>query len=514
MNQARGGWTNRTLSGLLWTSLGTGAQAVLQLVVLAILARLLTPADFGLAAAALVVVGFSAVFSQLGIGPAVVQRLDLEPAHLRSAFTISVLLGVLLGGLVWTTAPLVALFFRLEGLTPLLRVLAFVFPVQGLGVVADSLLQRELRFRGLAAVEAVTVAAGYGVAGVPLAALGYGAWALVAAHLVQNALRTVLLFTLRPHPVRPLLDRRASAELLYFGGGYTASRFSNYAAGQGDNLVVGRWLGAEALGDYGRAYQLMAGPAVVFGNILDRVLFPTMAQMQHQPERLAEAYRRGVALIALVMLPATALLILLAPELTRVVLGPEWDEVVLPLQVLGAGLLFRTSYKLSDSLVRATGAVYQRTWRQVVYALVVLGGAWVGQFGGLPGVALAVLATLALNFFLMAHLSLKESGLSWRRFAAAHLPGLALGTLVAANAWAVVALLRAWGLPAPVVLAGAVAGTLPSLLLAKRLPGVFLGEDGRWMLRKLTAYVLGGSRAVRAPREPVPPAPLTEEAVS
>jgi PST family polysaccharide transporter len=513
MNHGGGGWTNRTLGGLLWTSLGTGGQALLQLLVLAILAWLLSPADFGLAAAALVVVGFSAVFSQLGIGPAVVQRLELRDAHLRSAFTISVLLGLLLAGVVWTTAPLVALFFRLDGLTPLLRVLAFVFPVQGLSIVSDSLLQRELRFRRLAAVEVVTVIAGYGAVGVPLAALGFGAWALVLAHLAQTVLRTVLLFALRPHPVRPLLARQASAELLYFGGGYTASRLSNYAVGQGDNLVVGRWLGAEALGDYGRAYQLMAGPAVVFGNILDRVLFPTMAQLQLEPERLAETYRRGISLIALVMLPTTALLMLLAPELTEVVLGPEWGDVVLPLQILAAGMLFRTSYKLSDSLVRATGAVYQRTWRQVVYALAVLGGAWVGQFGGLPGVALAVLATLGLNFFLMAHLSLKEAGLSWRRFAAAHLPGLALGALVGANGWAAVALLRALDLPAVLVLVGTLVGTLPSLLLARQFPGVFLGEDGRWMLRKFAAYLLGGRRAVRLTREPVPPAPLTEEAV-
>jgi PST family polysaccharide transporter len=513
MKKDRDGLTNRTLGGLLWTSLGTGSQAVLQLLVLAILARLLTPADFGLAAAALVVVGFSTVFSQFGIGPAVVQRLDLRDAHLRSAFTISVLLGLLLGSVIWLAAPLLAVFFRLEGLTPLLRALAFVFPVQGLAVVADSLMQRELRFRGLAVVEILTVATGYGVAGVPLAALGFGAWALIGAHLTQNVLRTILLFALRPHPVRPLLAPRACADLLYFGGGYTASSVSNYVAGQGDNLVVARWLGAEALGEYGRAYQLMAGPAVLFGNLLDRVLFPTMAQLQGQPERLAEAYRRGISLVALVMLPTSALLMLLAPELTQLVLGSEWGAVVLPLQILAAGMLFRTSYKLSDSLVRATGAVYRRSWRQAVYAVAVLAAAWVGQFGGLPGVALAVLATLGLNFLLMAHLSLKEAEMSWRCFAAAHLPGLALGALVGVNGWAVVALLRPLDLPPVLVLAGTAAGVLPALLLAVWLPGVFLGEDGRWMMRKLAAYLLGEGRAVRLTRQPADPAPLTEEAV-
>src|SRR5205823_14221657 len=114
------------------------------------LARLLTPADFGLAAAALMVIGVSAVFAEFGIGPAVVQRPELRPAHLRTAFTLLLLLGGLLGGLVWLTAPGVAGFFRLGELTPILRVLALVFPVQSVAVVADALLQRELRFRCLA----------------------------------------------------------------------------------------------------------------------------------------------------------------------------------------------------------------------------------------------------------------------------------------------------------------------------------------------------------------------------
>src|ERR1700686_1990069 len=111
--------TNRTLSGLFWTSLATGANVISLLLVLIVLARLLTPADFGLAAAALMVIGFSAIFSEFGIGPAVVQRPTLQTAHLRSGFTLSFFRGVLFGGLPWLPPPAVAAFFRLEGLTPL-----------------------------------------------------------------------------------------------------------------------------------------------------------------------------------------------------------------------------------------------------------------------------------------------------------------------------------------------------------------------------------------------------------
>src|SRR6202043_2439363 len=148
----------------------------------------------------------------------------------------------------------------------------------------------------------------------------------------QTVLKTILLLLSRPHPAWPLLDRGAWRDLLYFGGGFTAGRLSNYLAGQGESLVIGRCLGAVALGVYGRAYQLMAGPAVLFGNILDRVLFPAMVHVQDQPERLAYAYRRGIALIALVILPTSAVLVVLAREVTLVLLGPEWEGVILPLQ--------------------------------------------------------------------------------------------------------------------------------------------------------------------------------------
>src|SRR5437016_2232474 len=179
MTQAGQSMTNRTLSGLFWMSLATGANVVSLLLVLVVLARLLTPAEFGLAAVALMVIGFSTVFSEFGIGPAVVQRPHLRTAHLCSGFTLSVLFGVMIGALIWVTAPAVAGFFRLEELTHILRILAVIFPVQGLAVIADALLQRELRFRCLAVLEVVAVVLGYGVLGVTLATLGFGAWALV-----------------------------------------------------------------------------------------------------------------------------------------------------------------------------------------------------------------------------------------------------------------------------------------------------------------------------------------------
>src|SRR6266446_3877522 len=178
MTQPVQSMTNRTLSGLFWMSLATGANVLSLLLVTIVLARLLTPADFGLAAAALMVIGFSAIFAELGIGPALVQRQHLQTMHVRSGFTLLFGLGVLFYALSWLAAPVIAGLFGLEELTPILRVVALIFPAQGLGIVAESLLQRDLRFRCVAGLDTVAVVLGYGGVGITLAIFGFAAWAL------------------------------------------------------------------------------------------------------------------------------------------------------------------------------------------------------------------------------------------------------------------------------------------------------------------------------------------------
>jgi O-antigen/teichoic acid export membrane protein len=484
--QPTSGLMRHAVGGMLWLSFSTGAQAVVQTAALVILARLLEPRDFGVIGAALIVVGFSTIFSQLGVGPAIVQRPVLEPRHLRVGFTLSMGLGVLVAGLVWVLAPFVAGFFKMAQLEQVLRAVALVFLCQGSATVSEALAQRGLRFRWLAAVELGAFAVGFLLVGSALAFLGLGVWALVSAHLTQNVLRAAVLVLGQPHPRRPLLERRTASELLYFGGGFTLARIGNYLAGQGDNLVVGRWLGTEALGFYAQAYQLMVTPANLLGQVLDRVLFPTMALVQAEPTRLRRAYRAGITTVASLVLPASLVLALLAPELVLTLLGPKWAPAVVPFQLLALGLLFRTSCKLSDSVVRATGAVYARAGRQGIYALAVLGGAWLGQHTGLAGVALGVLIAITLNFVLMADLSLRLIGMRWREFLAAHLPALALTLAVVPPAWLVAHALRASHAPALIVVLAAMLFLAAAiLLLGYLLPHLFFGPDSRRLLNEL-----------------------------
>ena len=493
--RARGKLTESTFLGFFWMSLGTGSKSVLQLLFIVILARLLTPRDFGIVSAALVVVGFSQIFSRLGVGPAIVQRPELETRHLRTGFTLATIFGALMAGLIFGFAPQIAQFFQMPELTAIVRLLSVAFLFEGIAAVPESLMQRELRFRDLAAVELGAFSIGFGVVGIVTALLGMGVWALASANLGQTLLRMVLLLRARPHPKRPMLERDAFKDLMYFGGGFTMGRIGNYIGGQGDYIVVGRWLGAEALGIYSRAYQLMGAQAMAFGRVLDKVLFPAMAKVQSEPLRLATAYRRGVAVIALAMFPAGIYFHSLAPEIIVLLLGPQWDGVVAPFQIFALGLIFRTSYKMSDSIARATGAVYERAWRQWAYAILVTGGAFVGRNHGAEGVAICVMVAILVNFLLMAQLSLRLASMSWRTFLAAHLPALALTAIVGSETWFLAEALRGWGLaPLQLIVAVTVILAATLVLLLRFAPRTVLGEDGVWILRTLASYVPASMR--------------------
>jgi PST family polysaccharide transporter len=482
---------------MLWTFSGTGIQLIAQLVVLMALGRLLTPTDFGLMGAAAVVIAFSQIVSQMGVGPAMIQRRELQPTHVRVAVTLSCILGLLLGAAVYFGAPAISAFYRMPELEPVLQAIAFLFPLDGMNTVAKSLLTRQLRFRLLVGIEVGSYIVGYGVVGVLLAWKGYGVWALVLATLSQVTLRTLVMYLVTRHPARPSLNLRASRDLLSFGIGHSMAQLGTVLSQQGDNLVVGRWLGASALGIYGRAYNLMVLPAGAFGKIVNRVLFPVMAQVQDEPQRLAGAYERALAIVALVSLPISAFLWVVAPEFIPVLLGPAWTSVVLPFRLFTVGLWFRMSGKISDVCASAAGAVYTRAMLQALYAVLVVLGALVGQRWGIGGVAVAVSIAMGINWLTMAALSRKVTGLPWSTFVRAQVPGAVLAVLLGGSVLLVAKAARAADLGnILVLLVTALTAMLVTFAVSRLRPEIFLGSHGAWASRQAEKFLRQGLRGI------------------
>lgn len=482
---------HRTIKSLFWMLSGTAGASVLNIVVLAILARLLSVEDFGVVQAAMVVVLFTDLFSHIGVGPAVVQRADLTERHIRSGFTFSLLFGILSMIALLILAPAIAAFFRMPGLTPIVQAMSIAFPFTGIAVVAEGLIQKRLDYGKLSAINLASFALGYGIPAIAMAVLGYGAWALAMGVVAQRILRSVMLLVATAHAIRLDWHPQSLRELLGFGLGSSIGDVLNFVALQGDQAIIGRYLGEGALGVYGRAYGLMAVTVKAFGAVLDKVMFSAMSLKQDDPAKLKLGYTRGLSLVALTLLPTSVVSMALAPEIIYLLLGPQWTAAIVPFQLLAVGMLFRVSYKLSTALAKATGNVYRIAPRQGLYAALVLIGTYAGAMrNGVDGAAAGVLVALFVHFVVMAQLGvsiLRE--MTWSDFVQAHVPALCLAAVTGAAAWGVERALhearvhQAITLAAGLLAAGAAAAIAISLL-----PKLMLGRDGAWIADTMLGY--------------------------
>jgi PST family polysaccharide transporter len=480
------GLTSRAISGMFWTLSGPGLQGLVQLLVLMVLGRLLTPAEFGIMGAATVVIALSQIVSQIGVGPAIIQRRELNPIHIRVAATLSFLLGLLLGAIVFVGAPVIARFYRIPEVEPVLRVVAFMFPLDGLNTVSKALLTRRLKFRLYVALDVGSYLVGYALVGVTLAWRGAGVWALAIANLCQVALRMLAMYAAARHSLRPSFNVTASRDLLSYGFGHSLGQIGAVISQQGDNFWVGRLLGSAALGLYGRAYSLMVMPATAFGRIVMRVLFPLLSQLQDERDRLGNAYERGLAIVALVSLPISTFLWVLAPDFINVVLGPRWTGVVMPFRMFSISLLFRMSSRISDECSKAAGQVYGRAVLIWSYAALVVVGAIVGSRWGIGAVAIAVSFAMAFNWLSMAWLTRRMTGVTWSRFIQAHVPAAWLAMLVALTAAATAQVARSAHLKSPFVLVlCGIAALGVTYAAARTRPDIWLGPHGTWAFRRI-----------------------------
>lgn len=314
----------RTVSSAAFTLMSQGVQFVLNFVSIMILARLLTPTDFGLVAMVGTVVAFLRVFKDAGLSTATVQREGISHAQVSNLFWINVAVSSAITLALAAVSPLVAWFYREPELVPITIALALTFFLGGLSVQHAALLNRQMRFKAIAFIQIGALGAGV-LAGLGLAWRGYGYWALVGMQLT-TPLVTVLL-TWSVSRWRPQLPRRGSGtrSLVGFGANLAASGFIYSVARGADGLLIGRFYGADPVGLYSRAGALLNRPMEQLLYPVGSVFVPVLSRVQNQPERYRRTFLRLYDAMALVSFLFTGLLFALAQPVTLVVLGAQWE---------------------------------------------------------------------------------------------------------------------------------------------------------------------------------------------
>jgi O-antigen/teichoic acid export membrane protein len=382
----RQGLRGKVVRGLGWKFLGQGFGQVASVGCGILLAHLLTRDQFGLAAMALIFTGLAGVLTDLAFGAALVQRLTITEDDRSTAFWTSLGAGVLLTVGAIGLSPLVGDLFSQPAVTPLFAATATIFLLSSLSVTQSALLTREMNFRSLEIRGMVAVSAGV-FAAIPLAVAGAGAWSIVGQSLVSTSVSAILLWRLSAWRPRFSYSFESLRTLGSFSAKTVLAQVLAYLNLNMDNLLVGRYLGSTALGEYAVAYNVMFLPVTRISQPLSEVAFAAFARVQNEPERLREAWLRGGQLVSALNLPAYLGMAAVAPEFVTVVLGHKWHAAIPVLQLLCIAGSANTLQTLNWSAVQATGRAGVMLRLRLVTTPLTLAAFAVGLAWGIVGVA-------------------------------------------------------------------------------------------------------------------------------
>jgi O-antigen/teichoic acid export membrane protein len=399
MNDLKG----RSVRGGMVTVAAQGCSFAIRMGSTVVLARMLTPDDFGLIAMVTVLIGFAAMFSDLGLSMATIQGSNITHSQISNLFWVNVVVSFLITSILLIAAPGFSWFYGDPRLTPITRALAGAFVLGGLRVQHRALLQRQMRFTALGAID--ITAMGIGVASAIVAALyGAGYWSLVIMAIATELVATFSTWVACPW--RPGLPNRRTGTntMLRFGGDVTGFNIVNYFSRNLDNILIGRFIGAAALGFYSKAYALLMLPLDQINAPISAVAIPALSRLTADPERYRRFYLKTIRLISLVTAPPIAFSIFFADDLIRIVLGEQWRPSAFIYTLLGLSALAQPLYNTQGWLHLTTGHS-RRYFRWGVIGAVVFSGAFaVGVAFSAEGVALAyTIAFIAILPFCMSY---------------------------------------------------------------------------------------------------------------
>ncbi|MDJ0674819.1 MAG: MOP flippase family protein [Calothrix sp. MO_167.B42] len=320
-------------SGIKWSSISQVGRQVMQFVTTAILARLLSPADFGLLGMATIVIGFVGLFKDLGTSAAVIQIKNLSDSLVHSIFWINVAFGILGTIILFITSPLVANFYEEPKIAPVLMLLSLSFFISGISILQKALLEKDLAFNKLAKIEIAAVFSG-SATGIVSALLGFGVWSLVYQSLAVTTVTTILLWITTHWKPKLLFSWNEVKQVSSYSLHLTGFNIFNYFARNADYLLIGKFLGTESLGYYTLAYRLMLYPLQNISAVLSRVMFPVFSQVQNDNDRFSRAYLKVVATIALVTFPMMIGLWAVSEPFILTFFGSQWQPVIILLMIL------------------------------------------------------------------------------------------------------------------------------------------------------------------------------------
>lgn len=375
-----------TARGALVSTCGQATNFALRTVSMVILARLLTPADFGLVGMAAACTGFLTLVQDVGLSMATVQRTSITREQISTLFWVNFVVGGILAGLCAVVSPAVAAFYNEPRLFWVTLVFGMSFLFSGATAQHRAMLQRNMRFAALTAIDISALFISI-VLGIATAVAGIGYWALVTMALSLPAATALGVWVTDfwiPGPPRRRVGVRS---MLRYGGTVTLNGIVVYIAYNVDKILLGRFWGAETLGIYGRAYQLINLPTANLNTSIGSVAIPALSRLQNDPVRLRSYFLKGYGLFLAMVMPITMGCALFAEDIIRVFLGAKWGAAAPVFRLLAPTILTFSLINPLGWLMLASGRAMRSLKIAILLAPVVILGYVAGLGYGPNGVA-------------------------------------------------------------------------------------------------------------------------------
>ena len=416
------------VTAVKWSAVSTLARFVLQLIAQVILARTLGPEIFGIFAIGMVVLTFAAFFSGFGFSWSLLQRTTLCDEDVRFAWTWQLLIGLVTMLGVYLLAPALAGYFREPRAQSVIEWLSVACLLSAAAAPATYLLQRDLNFRAGGLIQVGSYMAGYVVVGVPLAMIGWGANALVAAWLVQAAVVLVASYALKPHAVRPLFWYADAASAVGTGRAVFLTNIVNWMLNNLDRVMIGRLLNAQALGLYNVAYNLAAMPNNLLLGALQPAFLAAGARLQDELERLGRAYFQMLATIFVLVFPVFVFMALVSSDLVHLLYGSKWSDAGSVLRILFMSMPAYVIWGLSTPVLWNTGRKYYESLLQLPILAMGAVGFYYFADQGIQAAATVAALVLLLRAVVVGTTAFRALKLSWLEL----LPNVGRGMILCA----------------------------------------------------------------------------------
>ena len=340
------------IKGIAWRSTVDISNLILQIVFTAILARLLTPADFGIVVMALLFIRFVKMMTQIGFGTAIIQSQDITQAQISAIFLIQICIACFISLFCYLAAPLAANFFNQSKLTELIHILTWVVLINSFAF-PQIILQKKMQFGGSSILEMFSMMVS-NIIGITMAFKGYGIWSLVFRQMTQAIIFTIGIWIIAKWiPVKPQFT--GLKKLFNFGLYMLGSKIFHYFSQNLAAIIIGKFIGAETLGAFNIAYNLAIVPAQKIQSILTTVLTPTFSQIQNDITNLKNTFFISLFTLGIVFIPLMLGLSAISNNLVLIVYGEQWQQAGVFLSLLAVVGLLKGMEHLLLSIILATG---------------------------------------------------------------------------------------------------------------------------------------------------------------